>query len=78
MPRFLACSTSYSPITGGGNLCHTFSYGEYDTLEAAMTRLNKIAEIAFQWKDKETIKYYVNELSPPNTYPVVAKSYPLA
>jgi hypothetical protein len=42
-----------------------------------MTRLNKIAEIAFQWKDKETIKYYVNELSPPDTYPVVAKRYPL-
>ena len=78
MPRFLACSNSYICIQNGGILCHRFSYGEYDTLEEAMTRLKKVAENAFSWGDKETINYFVNELAPPGIYPVVARTYPLS
>lgn len=75
MPRFLVCSNSESPIPGTkaiSRYCH--KYGEYDTLETAMTRLKEVATNAYLFKN-ETIKYFVNELAPPDTYPVVAKSY---
>uniref|UniRef100_A0A6C0B1P6 Uncharacterized protein n=1 Tax=viral metagenome TaxID=1070528 RepID=A0A6C0B1P6_9ZZZZ len=78
MPRFLACSNSRVRIRSGGIFCHSFSYGEYDTLKEAMTRLNEVAENAFYGGDEETIKYFVNELAPPGIYPVVAKTYPLS
>jgi hypothetical protein len=74
MPRFLVCSNSQSPIPGGGTLCHSYSYGEYDNLDAAMTRMREVMDNAYKWRN-ETIKYFVNELAPPDTYPVVAKSY---
>uniref|UniRef100_A0A6C0B2U8 Uncharacterized protein n=1 Tax=viral metagenome TaxID=1070528 RepID=A0A6C0B2U8_9ZZZZ len=78
MSRFLACSNSCICIQDGGILCHSFRYGEYDTLEEAMTQLKKVVKNAFSWGDKETIIYFVNELAPPGIYPVVAKTHPLS
>jgi hypothetical protein len=53
---------------------HSYSYGEYDNLETAMKRMKEVASNAYLFKN-DTIKYFVNELAPPDTYPVVAKSY---
>jgi hypothetical protein len=41
-----------------------------------MTRLKEVAKNAYKRRD-EVIKYHVNELAPPETYPVVVKTYPL-
>jgi hypothetical protein len=75
MTRFLVCSRSQELQPEGWTLCHSYTYGEYDNLDAALTRMKEVVKNAYKWKN-EVIKYYVNELAPPNTYPVVAKSYP--
>jgi hypothetical protein len=75
MPRFLVCSNSESPIPGSkaiSRYCH--KYGEYDNLETAMTRLKEVASNAYLFKN-ETIKYFVNEINPPDVLPRVVKSY---
>jgi galactose-1-phosphate uridylyltransferase len=77
MPRFLVCSNSQIPISGGGILASSNSYGEYNNLKEAMKRLKEVANTGFKLRDEVT-KYFVNELAPPNTYPVVAKTYPLS
>ena len=75
MPRYLVCSNSESPIPGTKSIMrHSYSYGEYDNLETAMKRMKEVASNAYLFKN-DTIKYFVNELAPPDTYPVVAKSY---
>jgi hypothetical protein len=67
MPRFLACCRWNS---------YSHSYGEYDTLEEAVARLNEVARNSFA-RRYEVVSYYVNELALPGIYPVVAKTYHL-
>ena len=75
MPRYLVCSNSQSPIQGTtSKLRSSHTYGEYDTLDTAMKRLKEVANNHYKWKD-ETIKYFVNEIAPPDTYPRVVNSY---
>jgi hypothetical protein len=77
MPRFLALCRWETKLRAGGKLCGTYNYGEYNTLEEAVARVNEIADNAYAFRD-EIVSYYVNELAPPGVYPVVAKSYPLS
>jgi hypothetical protein len=74
MPRFLVCSSSKELQPGGWTLCHSHTYGEYDNLDSALTRMKEVVKNAYKWKN-EVIKYYVNELALPNIYTVVAKTF---
>lgn len=77
MPRFLACCRWELKLRGGGKLCQSHNYGEYDTLQEAVARLNEVADNPFAMR-YDVVSYYVNELAPPGIYPVVTKSYPLS
>jgi hypothetical protein len=77
MSRFIVCSNSQSRIAGGGILRTSENYGEYDNLEAAIKRMKEIASNGVTFSHQVT-KYFVNELAPPNTYPMVIKSYNLS
>jgi len=73
MTVFLVCRRSKSK-TKYGNIITSNTFGEYQCLDNAMKRLAEIAKNYTKMKN-ETVEYYVNELAPPDTYPLVKESY---
>jgi len=75
MPRYLVCTNSQMPIRGTeSKLRSSHNYGEYTDLDSAMKRLKQIANSPFKLEG-ETTEYFVNELAPAGTYPIVIKSH---
>ena len=75
MPRYLVCSNSQMSIPGTeSKLRSSRSYGEYTDFDTAMKRMKQVAENSFKLRG-QTTEYFINELAPEGTYPIVFKSY---